>query len=411
LVLTFETILGTNILTKTLFICAGLIVTGDFIVTLFAIFYQRYWYNRVLRPRFGTSFNPSCSIIVPCKGIPKDFGRNLEGFLELGYDPYEVIYVVESEDDQAVPVIRSIVVKDKRAKLVVAGLTRTCAQKNHNMLAALRQTNNPDVYVFADSDIRPAGHWLKEIILPLADEKITVTSGFRWLHAKNGSAGEMTHAYVNIFIYVLFSVACFFGGVGLWGGSMAIRRKDFEELGVAQKWSKAAVDDMSLSQVVMKNGRKAVIVPPCITHTDDLIQTMRGTISWFERQIMFLKAYQKSLWLFLTLPVVLLALALLVLLPFAIIASFTKSHSFLSVGGGAALVFYIGELITVSLYPLLGKMPRFYKFLFLQPVMRLTHVVSYLRTCLTNTITWAGIKYHLTFSGDVASIERPDDEE
>jgi cellulose synthase/poly-beta-1,6-N-acetylglucosamine synthase-like glycosyltransferase len=409
--LTAGAFLGTNFWTRGLFCAASIIVISDFIATLFTIFYQRYWYEHRVRPRFGSSFNPKCSVIVPCKGVPKDFGKNLEGFLALEYAPYEVIYVVESENDSAVPTIRSILEKSTQAKLVVAGLAKMCAQKNHNLLAALKNADGPDVFVFADSDIHPGKYWLRELVAPLAEPKITVTTGFRWLHAVKGSVGEMTHSYVNIFMYVLFSVACFFGGVGLWGGSMAIRRKDFEGLGVADRWARAAVDDMCLSQIVLKNGKKAMLVPLCITHTDDLLQTVRGTISWFQRQIMFLKTYQRAIWLFLALPVALSCGALLFLLPFAFIASLFHFHSFLEMGGGAALVLYIGELITVSLYPLLGKMPRFYKFLFLFPMTRLTHVVSYLLTYSTNTISWAGIKYHLTFNGDVAWLERPGESE
>jgi cellulose synthase/poly-beta-1,6-N-acetylglucosamine synthase-like glycosyltransferase len=406
-VLEFHSLLGDSLFTKVLFFSALAIAFGDFLATLFTIVYQRYWYERIMRPKYGADFSPKCSVIVPCKGIPKDLGDNLKGFLQQDYADYEIIFVVESEQDPAVPTIKSIMEGNPGVKLTYAGLSTSCAQKNHNLLAALNSTSNSDIFIFADSDIRPAKGWLKELILPLADPKVTVTSGFRWLHACRGTTGELTHSYVNVFMYVLFSVACFFGGVGLWGGSMAIRRKDFEEMGVAEKWSRTAVDDMSLSQIVMKNSRKAVVVPPCITHTDDLLQTVRGTITWFERQIMFLKAYQKSLWFFLAGPVSLVVFMLLFLLPFSIVASMSNSRSFLEIGGGAALVFYIGELITVSLYPLLGSMHKFPKFLILQPYMRLAQVLSYFKTLMTNTITWAGIKYKLDFSGDVASIERP----
>jgi ceramide glucosyltransferase len=405
--LILEKLVGASLLTHILFISALVFVIGDILATLFTIFYQKYWYERILRPKFGNSYNPRCSIIVPCKGIPKDLGNNLAGFLELDYNNYEVIFVVESEKDTAVEVIKSIIKGKENAKLVIAGLTSKCAQKNHNLLAAIKNVSEPEVYVFADSDIRPDGHWLRELTIPLADKKITVTSGFRWLHATNCNAGEMTHAYVNVFMYILFCVACFFGGVGLWGGSMAMRKKDFDELGVAEKWSKTVVDDMSLSQIVMKQSRKAVVVPPCISHSDDLLQTVKGTVTWFERQIMFLKSYQKSIWFFVAFPASLLVLFLLFLLPVAVIVSIFGNHTFFGSGGGAALVFYVGELLTVCLYPLLGSMPRFHKFLVMQPLMRFMQIWSYLRTFGTNTVTWAGIKYHMKFSGEVGKIERP----
>lgn len=399
---------GETLCTRLLFILAAFFVCADFLITAFTVFYQRYYYDRFMRKKYTNSFTPQCAVIVPCKGVPKDLGKNLQGFLNLDYPEYTVVYVVESEGDEAVPVIRKIIGGDSRARLSVAGLSITCAQKNHNLLAGLKQAgDDAEVYVFADADINPQPSWLRELVLPLADEKISVTSGFRWLHARKGTVGELAHSYMNVFMYVLFSVACFFGGVGLWGGSMAIRRKEFEELGVADKWARAGVDDISLSHLVLKARKKAVVVPHCIIQTDDLLPTVRSTISWFERQIMFLKAYHKSLWFFLGIPLMVSGVSLIGLMPFALLAAAFPERTFLAAGGGAALVFYFGELITVSLYPLLGSMYSIKKFFFFWPFLRFTQGASFFLTLLTNKITWAGIKYQLAFNGDVSRIERP----
>jgi len=397
---------GTNIYTQVMFCLGMAVVTGDFLASVFTIVYQKSIYKS-RRKRCDETYAPKCSIVVPCKGIPKNFGNNLRGFLALDYPDFEVIYVTESGSDAAVPEIKKILSEDNRAKFTVAGLATECAQKNHNMLAALREASDrSEVFVFADSDIKPAPYWLKEIVLPLQDKKVTVTTGFRWLLSSTGSIGELCHSYVNIFIYTCFCTACYFGGVGLWGGTMAIRRKDFEELGVAKKWSRAAVDDMSLSAIVLKNRRKAVVVPTCLTVTDDLLPTVGATVSWFERQIMYFKSYQTILWVIPTLPIVLTAVALLCLLPFAAAGHFLTDYSFWDLGGGVSIVFILGHTLTAFLYPAIGKMPYYGRFLLLQPFLRFTQVVSYFRTWCTRTITWAGIKYRLAFNGDVKSLRR-----
>jgi cellulose synthase/poly-beta-1,6-N-acetylglucosamine synthase-like glycosyltransferase len=404
--------LGSSIALKVLFFAGAFVVTGDFAATLFTILYQKIIYRNI-RSKFNASYAPMCSIIVPCKGIPKNFGNNLRGFLQLEYSNYEVIYVTESAKDSAVPEIRKILTEDKRAKFTVAGLAESCAQKNYNLLAALKlASGSSEVFVFADSDIKPAKEWLKEIVLPLQNNKVTVTTGFRWLTSTAGSVGELCHSYINIFIYTCFCAACYFGGVGLWGGSMAIRRKDFEELAVAEKWASAAVDDMSLSAVAFKNRRKAMVVPNCVTVSDDLIETMSGATSWFERQIMYLKAYQKGLWIF-TLSLVTTAALLLCLLPAAVLGAFLTNNTnmFWTLGGGVSLFFIAGHTLVAMLYPLLGKMPYFGRFLLIQPVLRMTHVIAYLKTWFTHTITWAGIKYQLSSNGDVKKLERPQPQE
>jgi ceramide glucosyltransferase len=404
-----HTLLGSTALTHILFWGAFAFVAADFLATLVTVFYQRYWYQKKVRPKFPADYSPRCAIIVPCKGTNKNLRSNLESFFTLDYPDYVVAFITESAEDGAVPVIRETIKNRPNGRYVCAGLSSKCAQKNFNLLAGigLAQQAGASVYVFADSDIRPDTGWLREIIRPLANPDIVVTSGFRWLHAKKGSVAEWTHAYANIFIYIVFSCAFFTGGIGLWGGSMAMRREDFEKLEVAKKWSTAVVDDMSLSQLVHKKRLKGVIVSSCMAHTDELFSSVKSGIAWFERQIMFLKVYFKHIWFFLALPIVIVSVLLILSLPAAFLFSLSETKTFFGSGGGAALVFYLGELVTVSLYPLLGPLPRFYRFLLFQPFIRATQAASFFGTCTTNTITWSGVRYRLKFFGDVNSIERP----
>ena len=106
------------------------------------------------------------------------------------------------------------------------------------------------------------------------------------------------------------------------------------------------------------------------------------------------------------LPLVFGAMFMFLWLPAALIISHGSISVFLNVGGGASVIFYAGELLTVLLYPLLGSVPKFYKFLYLQPFMRTTHIISSLRTVYTNKVVWSGVRYHLTFSGKVSRVER-----
>jgi cellulose synthase/poly-beta-1,6-N-acetylglucosamine synthase-like glycosyltransferase len=407
---TLHTFLGSTAFTHILFWAAFAIVTADFLATLVTIFYQRFWYQKRLRPKFSPDITPRCAIIVPCKGTNKNLRSNLERFFSLDYPDYTVTFVTESAQDTAVPVIKETIQGRPNGSFVIAGLSSLCAQKNHNLLACIApaRLQGAWAYVFADSDIGPGRAWLREIIRPLTNPHIVVTSGFRWLNAKKGGVAEWTHMYANIFIYIVFSCAFFLGGVGLWGGSMAIRREDFEKLKVAQKWSAAVVDDLSLSQIVHKKRLKGIIVSSCIAHTDEVFSSVSAGVAWFKRQIMFLKVYFKHLWFFLALPIVIASATLILMLPVAILLSLYGTKMFFGSGGGAALLFYLGELITVSFYPLLGPMPRFYRFLLFQPFIRLTQAVSFIGTCTTNTITWSGVRYRLRFFGDVKSVERPE---
>ncbi len=200
----------------------GLVGFQLFIV-LFSITYQYFIYPYFISSRFDSSWLPRCSIILPNKGIPKNGKKNFSSFLSPDYPDYEIIYVVEDENDPGVTLIKSLIKNHKHAKLVIAGHTKNCAQKNHNLLAGISAANNAEVYVFADNDISPSSQWLRTLILPLSSDKIYVTSGYRGLQGKKGSMSEHFHTFINIYLYTFFIFSSCLGNVGLWGGSMAIQ--------------------------------------------------------------------------------------------------------------------------------------------------------------------------------------------
>ncbi len=401
-----HTLGGPYLWTRILLAFCGAVIAGSLVSTLFTVLYQRFLYKRLYRPRYDPSFHPRCAVIVPCKGgATKNFEENVRSFLGFSYDNYEVIFTVESDSDGAVPKIQTVIAGIPKASLVIAGLSTACAQKNFNQLAAVKMAKDPDVYVFADVDISPRPEWLSEIILPLSSPDISVTTGFRWLHAERGTLGQQAHFYMNSFLYTIYCTASFIGSVGLWGGSMAIRRKDFEDFGVAARWSETVVDDSSLSQIIKKRKKKSILVSTCITHTDDLIDSVRDATHWFERQMMFLKLYQRSLWIA-AMPVIFITFATLVWLPVAVAIGLFTPVSFFAVGGGASVVMLAGKFAVDLMYPALGSMPRLISFMVLQPAALCIFLISCLCTAFTNTIVWSGIKYHLSFSGKVTSLER-----
>ena len=125
----FSNFYGSSVVVHILFIAASVLVVGDILATLFTIFYQKYWYDKILRPKYNVSFSPKCSIIVPCKGIPKDLGKNLLSFLELDYTNYEVVYVTESEQDAAVPIIRDIIKTRKKMQSLQLLVCQKCVHR------------------------------------------------------------------------------------------------------------------------------------------------------------------------------------------------------------------------------------------------------------------------------------------
>src|SRR6266478_8218567 len=84
-------------------------------------------YMRTYRPTRRT--NERIAVFCPCKGIDPEFEKNIRSILDQDYPNYGVTFIVESEDDPAVEVLRSIGAKN----ILVAGRATDCGQKVHNL--------------------------------------------------------------------------------------------------------------------------------------------------------------------------------------------------------------------------------------------------------------------------------------
>lgn len=373
--------------------------------TLVAAWYERVGYRRFWRPDYDPAFHPSCAVIVPCKGATAGLASSLQAFFDLEGGAERVVFAVESEQDPAHALIRDLIRGRRNASLVVAGLATTCAQMNQNLIAGVRAAGTPEVYVFADAQLRPGRGWLEELLLPLSRPGIAASTGFRWPLSSGSALGQFAHVHSYLFLHAVFAAACVASSVGLWGGAMAIRRKDFDELDVAGLWSRTSTPDMSLSRLIVDEGRKAVLVPTCIVASDDLLQSPLAAVHWFERQCMYLKAHYTFIWALVVFPSLLL-FALQLWLPIAVLLAAATDLSFHAIGGTAALALLIGELVNACLFALLGKIPGFGRYLLCQPVFRAVPILGLVRTLFTRTILWSGVRYRLHWSGAVKSVTR-----
>lgn len=227
--------------------------------------YQTYLRRELAKPK--SNFMPFASVIVPCRGIDVDLEENLEALFEQEYSDYELIFVVDDENDAAVSVIKKVSRKRaKDAKLIIAGKADKSGQKVHNLRkAVLEISDKSEVFVFVDSDARPDENWLKNLAAPLEDEKIGCATGYRWFVQKSGGFATHLRSVWNA------SIASALGENSennfCWGGATAIRRDVFEKLNVREKWRGTLSDDFTLTNILKKAELPIYFVPNCLTAT------------------------------------------------------------------------------------------------------------------------------------------------
>ena len=281
-------------------------------------------YVRRNRSRPWKSFTPPVALIIACKGLEADFECNVSSYLCQDYPDYQVIFAVASVDDPAYQALRIRLEKvsdNKQYKevetvgphesppcygdskerkkcgvqtaLVVAGYSELRAEQIQNQLQGLKAVDaKAEVLVFADIDARPRRDWLRSLVAPLQDPKITVSTGFRWYLPGLGFVSHLRAAWDALNATYLgdheFNYA--------WGGSMAVRSIDFKRLEVAERhWANGISNDNGLTRAVKEAGGRIWFEPRCIV-------ACRGEskfgefLSWANRQYTFTRVYWPGLW-------------------------------------------------------------------------------------------------------------------
>ncbi len=363
--------------------------------------------KKVFKPvPFDNNFNPRCSIILPCKGYNEKLNENLCSFLEMDYSNYEVVFSIESDKDTALPTIEKLISENKNCRLVIAGKSTNCGQKNHNLVKAVESVTDSEILIFADSDIKLFPNWIKSICSPLIANKATAVTGFRWLYPTEKRMGDLAHSLQNFILYSLFVAVAHKADKGLWGGSMAIRKSDYERLNVKETWQKTSVDDLSLSQLIVANNEKVFFAYDCITPTPDTICSFREATRWFQRQMMYSKYHLKFEWWCSVLSAGFI-IYLNLLLPYALLCKFTGG-SFFQNGGITWLVHIFLTIVLSFFFPALGEKGKHFNFILASPVSFISASLGTLATIFTNVIDWSGVKYVVRFrDGVVLNVEHP----
>ena len=255
-------------------------------------------YLHYIRAHFShlpISWMPFASVIIPCKGLEYQLEDNIASVLKQVYPFFELVLVTATEDDPARPVLNDLVRKfpGHRIKLVTAGISDERGEKVNNLMQAVTRTDSgSEVFVFMDSDAQPHLNWLQALISPLRDDRIGVSTGYRWYFPERGNLAGVFRSAWNA------SVVTLLGDHGrnfAWGGSMAIRRSTFVHAKVLSYWSHSISDDYSVTQAMRDSKLRIHYEPRCLIGSAGKC-SWRELFEWSTRQIIITRIYSRKLW-------------------------------------------------------------------------------------------------------------------
>jgi cellulose synthase/poly-beta-1,6-N-acetylglucosamine synthase-like glycosyltransferase len=306
-----------------IFWALGIVLLAQSAGALFVTFnFLRYMRRSRSRPL--NDFTPPVALIIACKGLEADFESNVSSYLCQDYPYYQVIFAVDSVDDPAYQALRTRlekvsdnklsegvetvgpqerrpsygVSKDRensgvQTALVVAGYSELRAGQIHSQLQGLKAVDpKAEVLVFADIDAHPRRDWLRSLIAPLQDPKITVSTGFRWYLPGSGFVSHLRTAWDACYFTLLGDQTY----NGAWGGSMAVRTIDFKRLAVAERyWANAAGNDYALTRAVDDADGRIRFEPRCVLACRGEAK-FGNFLRWSNRQFIIARVYWPVFW-------------------------------------------------------------------------------------------------------------------
>jgi cellulose synthase/poly-beta-1,6-N-acetylglucosamine synthase-like glycosyltransferase len=350
-------------------------------------------------------------VLAPCKGHDPDLEENLPALLSQDYPDYEVTFIVEDAADPACPAIRRAMAACPQtpARLVIAGHAEDCGQKVHNLRMATADMP-PEIrhLAFFDSDSRPKAHWVRAAIYKHYRPEIGATTGYRWLIPERPSLPNYLMAAINCNVMALLGRSSHHM---VWGGSWAIRRATFDQLGIHKAWEQTLSDDLVASNQLRRARLKVRFDPACVL-TSSVDFDWAGMFDFVTRQYRITRSYTFRWWLFALSAATIANLAWLVSMGLLAGALFAKTPlAWLPAGVLAALyglglyrgwaIQSLGFLHSPHNLPELRGVRRWH--IWGNPIVAFVQWLGLIASAGGNYVTWRAIEYRLGSHGRVIS--------
>lgn len=362
---------------------------------------------------------PKAAIILCVRGADPFLADCIEALLKQNYAEYTLKIVVDSKEDPAWSIVQQVIERCQLSHVQVSPLMTkydTCSLKCSSLIQGISELDESyEAVAFIDSDVVADPNWLRQLIAPLAEEKVGATSGFRWYSLKTKQWGSVLRTICN-----KSSTIYMYRNKIPWGGSMALKRSLLDEARVLETWKKSLSVDTPLTKIINQAGLSVKFVPSLIMLNQEECD-IGGCFRFLVRQLLVARLYRcsRTEWISgLGISSVYLVSILLAII--AIFFNFLLGNFLLDFLLLTTLASYIFS--TVWLMVLLENWvcreiagqdsPITYSSAFTNfkifiavPLVELVMGWAMLAATFKNSVTWRGISYKFTSPWDVQLVE------
>lgn len=351
----------------------------------------------------GAPDYPPVEVLVPIKGVTDLLEEVVDSLLNQSYPNYSISFIVEDENETALPILENRCRQHSHCRILVAGKSESGGQKNHNLdFASGLIRAETKIIVTCDSSNIARPNWLESLTLPIRRGQSPASTTFRTFNPDPLTVAGVSQAVYGSMLTLLIAIK-----PKPWGGATAIRRDVFQNLQVRSAWKDTVVDDLILGNLLEGAGIEILVSPDSAMETPLRSQSINGLLSFLHRQILFPKFTNPGVWLSSMLWQFLISVSLIVSL-------FILGNSVLSLSIDQSAIVALCFLATLfGAFAVLNalnpyRVSLFTWFVACVATLGVTTYV-YVRSLFVDYIDWGGKRYHCGTNGVVKRFyELPD---
>jgi len=241
---------------------------------------------------------PRTAVILCLRGPDPFLPACLEAILKQDYPDYDLHIVVDSREDPAWAIaertLKAHPVGATHASPVLhmaplANPRRTCGLKCSSLVQVISELDaSYEAIALLDADTIPHPTWLRELVAPLADERVAAATGNRWYAPATHSWGSLVRRLWNAAAVVQmywFRIP--------WGGTLALKLSVVRRSDLLERWGNALCEDTMLYGVLRSMGYRVAFVPTLMmVNREDC--GLGSFYRWVRRQLLTARLYHPA---------------------------------------------------------------------------------------------------------------------
>lgn len=264
---------------------------GAFILTIFGalhialgIIFGRFIARSVQHSKTMSVFEPRTAVLLSVRGEDPFLAETLVALTKQAFPNYIVRVIVDHEADPAWQVTQRFADSNPTVPFSAELLRERSRQRGLKCSALLQLfeqlPQDIEVIAFIDSDVVPNPNWLRDLVAPLQDPQVGVTSGSQWFEPSS-KFGTLIRSIWNAGAVV---PTMMLGHP--WAGSCAMRRADMVRSDLLEKWTRSIIDDGPVMESLKSIGLRGEFVPQAMvinheeTHFGFCAKYIRRMLTW-----------------------------------------------------------------------------------------------------------------------------------